>query len=153
MVANHKRRKQQRLERRQAELGRRFRASHRWARSSPRKVRLVADQIRGLGINDALEQLQFSTRRAARLLEKVVRSALANAEYVISENRIDLDIDDLVVGEVRVDDGPTIKRWRPRARGMAYPILKRSCHISVALVPPVEAEEHEQPAESEAAAS
>jgi large subunit ribosomal protein L22 len=140
-MANHTRRKQQRAEKKQAELGKRFTASHRWARSSPRKVRLVADQIRGLGINEALVQLQFSTKRAAALLDKVVRSALANAEYMISEHRLDIDIDDLKVGQVTVDGGPVMKRWMPRARGSAYPILKRSCHIAVTLVPPAEAAE------------
>ncbi|GIW71434.1 MAG: hypothetical protein KatS3mg102_0976 [Planctomycetota bacterium] len=135
-MANKVRRRQQRRQARQARRSTEFRAAHRWARSSARKVRLIADQVRGLPINDALEQLQFSNRRAAKLLDKVVRSALANAEYQIGEQGLEMDVDDLVLAEVQVDEGLTIKRWMTRARGMAYPILKRTCHIEVTLRPP-----------------
>ena len=134
-MANHTRR----IARRQAENEERrkrcFSAHHRWARMSASKVRLVADQIRGLTINDALEQLQFSNRRASALLNKVVRSALANAEYQVTEQSLDIDVDKLHVADVQIGEGPYLKRWMTRARGMAFPILKHSCHISVTLSP------------------
>lgn len=134
-MANHVKRRERTRAERAERKGSEFAASHRWARMSPRKVRLVADQVRGLSINSALEQLQFSNRRAARMIEKVVRSALANAEFQVSDNRLDVDLDQLVLDYVAVDDGPTLKRWMTRARGTAYPILKRSCHIAVCLRP------------------
>lgn len=139
-MANHTRRIERLRERQQELSTRRFEAHHRWARMSSHKVRLVADQVRGLPINRALEQLQFSNRRASALLDKVVRSALANAEYQVSERKLDLDVDKLYVADVQIGEGPYLKRWMTRARGMAYPILKHSCHISVALEPRPEAE-------------
>jgi large subunit ribosomal protein L22 len=139
-MAKHKRRKEARVAAKAALAEKRFTAHHRWARMSATKVRLVADQVQGLAINAAMEQLQFSNRRASYLINKVVRSALANAEYQISEHGIDLDVDKLYVAEVRVGEGPMLKRWMTRARGVAYPIHKRSCHIMVALEAVREAE-------------
>ncbi len=139
-MANHKRRKEAREAAKSANAVECFRAQHRWARMSATKVRLVADQVRGLAINAALEQLQFSNRRASYLMNKVVRSALANAEYQISERGLDLDVDKLYIAEVEVGEGPTLKRWMTRARGVAYPIHKRSCHITVGLQVAREAE-------------
>jgi large subunit ribosomal protein L22 len=120
-----------------------FRASHRYARMSARKARLVLDLIRGRDVNRALEILDFEGRRAAAAARKVLRSALANAEALIQDRRLDVDPEDLLVAEAHADVGPTLKRWLPRARGMATPILKRTCHISIALRP--------KPAEEEAA--
>ena len=138
-MANHTKR----IERRRADNAERrqskFDAHHRWARMAASKVKLVADQVRGLPINQALEQLQFSTKRAARMIGKVVRSALANAEYQISERKLDLDVDKLFVSEVRVGVAPSMKRYMTRSRGMAYQILKHSCHIGVTLAPGAEA--------------
>ena len=106
------------------------RARARYVRVAPRKVRLVADQIRGLAIDDARSLLQFSARGPARDLQKLIDSAAANAE-----NNHDLIADDLRVAEIRVDEGPTLRRYRPRALGRATRIDKRTSHISVALVP------------------
>jgi len=134
-VAKHKERVARRRADKAARADCEFTAKHKWARMAGSKVRLVADQVRGQPINRVLEQLSFSNRRAASLLDKVVRSALANAEQRISERKLDLDVDDLVVSDVHVDRGPYLKRWMTRARGMAFPILKHSCHISVTLSP------------------
>ncbi len=97
-------------------------------RISPRKVRLVADQVRGKAVDDALNVLAFSTRKGAPLIRKVIDSAIANAE----ENE-GADVDDLSIKEIYVGDGITIKRIRPRARGRADRIFKRTCHITVTL--------------------
>ena len=116
-----------------------FRASHRHARISARKARPVADLVRGRPVNGALEELMACHRRASPMLTKVIRSAMANAGQ-----DLDVDVNRLVVSDVRVDDGPTLKRWRPRAQGRVYPILKRSSHISVILSEaPAEPEELE----------
>ena len=118
-----------------------FRASHRFARMSPYKVRLDMDQVRGHRVEKALEILEFSRRRGAKLIYKVLRSAVANAEHKINEHEIEVDITSLVVSDARVDEGPKFRRWRPRARGAAFPIIKRSCHISIGLTPMTEDEE------------
>jgi large subunit ribosomal protein L22 len=101
-------------------------AKHRGARISAQKARLVADQIRGKGVEEALETLAFSTKKAAQLMKKVLESAIANAEHNDC-----LDVDDLKVSTVFVDEGPTMKRIRPRAKGRADRIFKRTCHITV----------------------
>jgi ribosomal protein L22 len=106
------------------------RASARYLRVAPRKARLVADQIRGLQIDDARALLQFSSRGAANELGKLLDSAAANAE-----NNHDLVADDLAVAEISVDEGPTLRRWRPRALGRATRINKRTSHVSIALRP------------------
>lgn len=134
-MANHNKRKEAHEADREARRGKEFTSSHRWARIAGEKVRLCADQIRGLPINRALEILKFTKKRGGYLLGKVVKTALANAEYQISEQKLDLDIDSLYIADVHVDDGPTMKRWMTRARGMAYPILRRMCHINTTLAP------------------
>lgn len=134
-MANHTERIQRRREEKSERRDRAFTAHHRWARMGAAKVRLVADQVRGLPINRALEQLQFSTRRSAYLIDKVVRSALANAEFQISERKLDLNVDGLYLADVTVGEGPRLKRYMTRARGMTYPVIKHSCHISVTLAP------------------
>lgn len=101
-------------------------AKHRGARLSAQKARLVADQIRGKGVEEALEVLTFSTKKAATLMKKVLESAIANAEH-----NDGLDVDDLTVSTIFVDEGPTMKRIRPRAKGLADRIMKRTCHITV----------------------
>jgi large subunit ribosomal protein L22 len=134
-MANHTRRKEAHQAAKEAKRGKEFAASHRWARIGAEKVRLVADQIRDLPINKALNILKFTKKRGGYLLGKVVKTALANAEYQISELKLDLDIDSLYVADVHVDEGPTMKRWMTRSRGMAYPILRRFCHINATLAP------------------
>mgnify|MGYP006237914603 FL=1 len=96
------------------------------ARIAAQKARLVADQIRGESVESALEVLQFSKKKAAAILKKIVESAVANAEH-----NDGLDVDELKISAVYVDEGMTMKRIRPRARGRADRILKRSCHITV----------------------
>ncbi len=96
------------------------------ARISAQKARLVADQIRGLPVEKALQILQFSPKKAAGLMKKVLESAIANAEH-----NDGADIDELTVSTVFVDEGPTLKRIKPRAKGRADRIFKRSCHITV----------------------
>ena len=105
-----------------------FRAFHRHARISSRKARPVADLVRGKYVNQALEELDLLHRRASPMIEKVIRSAMANAGQ-----DLDVDVNRLYVSDLRIDEGPTLKRWRPRAQGRVYPILKRSSHISVVL--------------------
>ena len=106
------------------------RASARYLRTSPRKVRVVADQIRGLPIEDARALLAFSPRGAAREVLKLVDSAASNAE-----NNHDLVADEMRISEIYVDEGPTLRRWRPRARGRATKIDRRTAHLNVALTP------------------
>ena len=101
-------------------------AKHRFARISPQKARLIADQVRGKNVASALEILTFSNKKAADLVKKVLESAIANAEH--NEGA---DIDDLNVSKIFVDEGPTMKRIMPRAKGRADRILKRSSHITV----------------------
>lgn len=101
-------------------------AIHKNASISAQKVRLVVDQIRGQSAERAVETLTFSTKKAAHLVKKVLDSAIANAEH--NEGA---DIDTLKVSSTFVDEGPTQRRFRPRARGRSNRILKRSCHITV----------------------
>ena len=107
-----------------------MRAEAKWVRSSPRKARLVVEHIRGRTVPEARTVLAFSERAVAREVEKVLRSAVANAEA-----NHGLVGDDLVVSAAYVDEGPTIKRWRARARGRVARIRKRTCHITIRLKP------------------
>jgi large subunit ribosomal protein L22 len=106
------------------------RASSRYVRMAPRKARLVAEQVRGLPVGEARTLLEFSTRGAAHDIQKLIDSATANAEA-----NHDLVGDEMRVAEITVDEGPTLKRWRARARGRATRIDKRTCHVKVALTP------------------
>jgi large subunit ribosomal protein L22 len=101
-------------------------AKLKYARVSAQKVRLVADQIRGLHVEQALSLLTFSTRKGAGIVKKILESAIANAEH--NEGA---DIDELKVSAVQVNEGPTMKRIRARAKGRANRIVKRTSHISV----------------------
>jgi len=101
-------------------------AKHRFARTSAQKARLVADQIRGLHVEKALELLSYCPKKSATLVKKVLESAIANAEH--NEGA---DIDELTVAKVMIDEGPTMKRIKPRAKGRADRIFKRSSHITV----------------------
>jgi large subunit ribosomal protein L22 len=104
-----------------------FTSTHRFARISARKARLVADLIRGKSVDQALTALTFSKKRAAVLVGKTLRSAIANADQA------EADVRSLVVTEARVDEGPTMKRFQPKDRGRANPIMKRTSHISIAV--------------------
>ena len=106
------------------------RASARYVRVAPRKARLVADQVRGLQIHRARALLEFSPRSAAEDIRKLIDSAASNAE-----NNHELVADEMRIAEITVDEGPTMRRYRPRALGRATRINKRTSHISVALTP------------------
>jgi ribosomal protein L22 len=106
------------------------RASARYVRIAPRKARLIADQVRGMHIEKARALLQFSPRSAAQDIQKLIDSAASNAE-----NNHDLIGDEMKISSITVDEGPTLKRFRPRAQGRATPIHKRTSHIAVALTP------------------
>ena len=96
------------------------------ARISAQKARLVADQVRGMPVEEALSLLEFSPKKAAHIVKKILDSAIANAE-----NNEGADVDELKVSSIFVDEGMTMKRLRPRAKGRADRILKRSCHITL----------------------
>lgn len=100
-------------------------------RISPRKVRLVADLIRGKKVSDARDILYFTAKGCAPIVRKALDSAIANAEHAAAENNERIDTDDMVIKEIRVDEAETLKRFRPRARGSASPIRKRSCHLEL----------------------
>jgi ribosomal protein L22 len=104
------------------------RAQAKWVRTSARKARLVLDHIRGRSVPEARTILAFTPRAAATDIEKVLRSAVANAEA-----NHGLDGDDLVVEAAYADEGPTLKRWKPRARGRVNRIRKRTCHVTLVL--------------------
>ncbi len=97
-----------------------------YVRISPLKVGYICDEIRGKQVDEALSILKFTPKKGAKALEKVLKSAVANAE-----NNFNLDRDNLIVSEAYANEGPRMKRFRPKARGMAYPIIKRSSHIGV----------------------
>jgi large subunit ribosomal protein L22 len=105
-----------------------FKASHRNARISARKARLVMDLIRGQKAEKALVRLEYCDRRASPMIRKVLESAIANAAQMSG-----VESENLVVHKAYADEGATMKRWRPRSMGRAFPRLKRSCHLSVAL--------------------
>ncbi|MEE9354849.1 MAG: 50S ribosomal protein L22 [Methylococcaceae bacterium] len=98
------------------------------ARISPQKARLVADQIRGMGVDRAINLLSFSTKKGADIIKKVLESAIANAEH-----NDGADIDELIVSTIHVDEGPLFKRFRARAKGRGNRILKRTSHITLAV--------------------
>jgi large subunit ribosomal protein L22 len=126
-----------------------YRATHRFARISVRKVRPLLDLIRGHFADDALDVLKYMPHRGARLVEQVLRSAMANAEDKGVRN-----VGDLIVADARGDGGPMFKRLMPRARGMAYLIRRRTAHIAIGLVDlasytPVDVEEQEDAGDTE----
>ncbi len=104
------------------------RAVSKYLRVSPHKARLVADMVRGKKVNDALTILKFTPKKSGRLINKTLRSAVANAG-----NEKSIDVDTLFIKTILIDEGPRLKRWRPRAMGRATKILKGSSHITVVL--------------------
>ena len=100
-------------------------AVQRFVRRTPRKARLVADSVKGMKVSDALAQLEFSPKHAARDVAKAIRSAAANAEHNFNLNR-----DDLVLKQILIDEGPTFRRRRPVSRSMAHEFFHRTCHIT-----------------------
>lgn len=103
------------------------RATAKYVGVSPRKIRQLVDEVRGADVGSALDLLDYTSRPVAKTVSKLIRSAVANA--VNKEGRV--EVDDLYIKELNVGDGPRLKRWVPRARGRATPIIKRSSHITV----------------------
>ena len=99
-----------------------------YVRISPLKVNFICKEIRGKQVDEALAILKFTPKKGARILEKVLNSAIANAEHNFGLNR-----EDLFVSQAYANNAPVMKRWRPKAKGMAYPILKRSSHVGVVI--------------------
>jgi len=114
------------------------RAQAKYVRQSPYKVRLVLDLVRGMPVDDARATLDFTNRRAAPTIRKVLESAVANAEHNFA-----LDADELFISEAFADEGPTLKRWRPRARGRATRINKRTSHITIVVADDDDLEEEQ----------
>ena len=102
-----------------------WQAKHRFARISARKVRLIVDMVRGEDVTEALNILKFTPNRAAGMIDKVLRSAVANADNA------EADVESLYVQKAMIDEGPTIKRFHPKDRGRAHSIMKRTSHITV----------------------
>lgn len=105
-----------------------IRAKARFVRISPQKIRLIMGQIRGKRVEEALNLLSFAPQRGAKILKKLVDSAVSNAQQ-----NADMDVDSLYIAKVYADEGPTLKRWRPRAQGRATRIRKRTSHLTVIL--------------------
>ncbi len=105
-----------------------IRAKARFIRISPQKIRLIMGQVRGKKVEEALNLLSFAPQRGARILKKLLDSAVANAQQ-----NADMDVDSLYISKVYADEGPTLKRWRPRAQGRATRIRKRTSHLTVIL--------------------
>jgi large subunit ribosomal protein L22 len=118
-----------------AETERVARAQARYVRVTPMKARRVIDLVRGMPADQALAVLRFAPQAASEPVYKVVASAVANARYAAERDSQRLDVEDLVVREAYVDEGPTLKRFRPRAQGRAYRVRKRTSHITVVLAP------------------
>ncbi len=110
-----------------------FVSTHRFARISPRKVRPLADMVRGKFVDEALDILRYQPQRGARMLEKVIRSAMANAQDPDQNPGRIVEEQNLFLAEVCIDGGPMFKRVRPRARGMSFLIKKRMSHIRVGI--------------------
>jgi large subunit ribosomal protein L22 len=110
-----------------------YRAVHRYARISSRKVRPLANLVRGKFADEALELLRYQPHRGARMLEKVIKSAVGSAQDTDQNGGRSYNIEELVVVDARIDGGPMVKRFQPRSRGQAFTILKRTSHISVEL--------------------
>ena len=110
-----------------------FRAQTRFVRISPQKARLVLEQIKGLRVENALNTLAFSKKHIAGKIDKLVRSAVENANYLSTEKNIDVDLDNLYVKHAVANDGPRMKRIRPAPMGRAYRYVRRIAHIEIAL--------------------
>jgi large subunit ribosomal protein L22 len=110
---------------------REFRAEAKFQRTSPQKAKLVLDLIKGLRVEQAINAIHFSTKRMAPVVEKVLRSAIANASYVSDEQNLDVDVDNLYVRTAIANEGPRMKRIRPAPMGRAFRYQRRMCHIIV----------------------
>lgn len=126
-----------------------FRAEYKNAKVSPKKARDVAREIQGMQVSEAINTLTFTPRKAARFLNKTLKSAVANATNISEEKpEIGVDIEELRVKEAVVNDGRTLKRYKPRARGSAGAILKRQSHITIIISDSGDSEEKEKSTDS-----
>ena len=127
-----------------------FRAEYKNAKVSPKKARDVAREIQGMQVSEAINTLTFTPRKAARILNKTLKSAVANATNISEEKpEIGVDIEELRVKEAVVNDGRTLKRYKPRARGSAGAILKRQSHITIIISDSGGSEEKEKSTDSQ----
>lgn len=115
---------------------REFRASARNVRMSARKARLVMDAVRGRDAEEAMVLLEYVSKRAAPVVRKLIHSAMANAEQYGNREGINIDTTELVIAQAYADEGPRMKRWRPRSRGMANPFTRYTCHMHVTVAEP-----------------
>ncbi|MDB4722074.1 50S ribosomal protein L22 [Verrucomicrobiales bacterium] len=126
-----------------------FRAEYKNAKVSPKKARDVAREIQGMQVSEAINTLTFTPRKAARFLNKTLKSAVANASNISEEKpELNVDIEGLRVKEAVVNDGRTLKRYKPRARGSAGPIRKRQSHLTIIISDSAGSEEKEKSADS-----
>jgi large subunit ribosomal protein L22 len=134
-----------------AEKIREFRAEAKFQRTSPQKVKLILDLIKGLRVEQALNTVHFSTKRMAPVVEKVLRSAIQNAKYVSDEQNLDVDVDNLYVRTAVANEGPRMKRIRPAPMGRAFRYQRRLAHIIVTVAEKKSATAVSAAAESESA--
>jgi large subunit ribosomal protein L22 len=126
-----------------------FRAEYKNAKVSPKKARDVAREIQGMQVSDAINALTFTPRKAARFLNKTLKSAVANAGNISEEKpELNIDIEALMVKEAVVNDGRTLRRYKPRARGSAGPIRRRQSHLTIVISDSSASEEKEKSADS-----
>jgi large subunit ribosomal protein L22 len=127
---------------------REFRAEAKFQRTSPQKAKLVLDMIKGLRVEQAINTIHFSTKRMAPVVEKVLRSAIANASYISDEQGLDVDVDNLYVATAIANEGPRMKRIRPAPMGRAFRYQRRLCHIIVTVAEKGKVAEAAAPAET-----
>jgi large subunit ribosomal protein L22 len=123
-----------------AETTQEFRAEARWVRVSPQKARLVLDLIKGRRVEDAMNTLAFTKKRIAERIEKLLRSAVENVNYLSTEKGLDVDVDNLYVKRAVANDGPRMKRIRPAPQGRAFRFQRRMAHLEIALAEKVRAD-------------
>jgi large subunit ribosomal protein L22 len=130
-----------------------YRAIQRTTRQSPYKMRLVIDQIRGKNVNEALALLQFSKKHASRQIEKVLHSAVANAEHLSRTANESVDVDTLYIKHAVINEGPKLKRFTPAAMGRATPIQKRTSHVEIVVTERVKVVRAPRPARAAGSAA
>ncbi|MFA4986486.1 MAG: 50S ribosomal protein L22 [Candidatus Brocadiia bacterium] len=122
-----------------------FSAHLKFIRIAPQKVRLVVNLVRGMNCNEALAVLEYTPKRGAYFISRLLKSALANVNHHNMEHNADYDVESMIISEIQVNDGPRFKRWRAGPMGRGMPILHRMCHISLSVSLPKSAEEEIEP--------